>query len=310
MRPMVQTGRFNRSGDVAAGRPEFNAREVVDAFCGNGGDLPAEMAISNLGRTPVLVGSSAPAAVRRELAATAPAPRQDLEHETPQAAFERLKRRLIRLGFDIHDGPLQSLAAAGFGLKDLQQRLPAGEPGDEAARILGDIIAELADAERSLRSLAGTLEDGRPEIPLARDILAGELKRFARRSPAQVDVHGNWLYHPDSRSQALTIKALLRESLTNVAKHAGAHGVVVRLQASSTHVLLEIEDDGRGFEPAEAGGTTIGLASMHERVRLLGGDLEILSRAGGPTVVTAAIIRYRQPSRAESYTAPPLGGVA
>jgi hypothetical protein len=49
---------------------------------------------------------------------------------------------------------------------------------------------------------------------------------------------------------------------------------------------------------------------MHERVRLLGGDLEILSRAGGPTVVTAAIVRYRQPSRAESYTAPPLGGVA
>jgi signal transduction histidine kinase len=264
------------------------------------------MAISDLGRTPLLIGSAAPAAVRRELAATAPAPRADLEHETPQAAFERLKRRLIRLGFDIHDGPLQSLAAAGFGLKDLEQRLPDGE----AARILGDIIAELADAERSLRSLAGTLEDGRPEIPLARDILAGELKRFARRSPAQVDVHGNWLYHPDSRSQALTIKALLRESLTNVAKHAGAHGVVVRLQASSTHVLLEIEDDGRGFEPAEAGGTTIGLASMHERVRLLGGDLEILSRAGGPTVVTAAIVRYRQPSRAESYTAPPLGGVA
>jgi signal transduction histidine kinase len=268
------------------------------------------MAISDLGRTPLLIGSAAPAAVRRELAATAPAPHTDLEHETPQAAFERLKRRLIRLGFDIHDGPLQSLAAAGFGLKDLEQRLPDGE----AARILGDIIAELADAERSLRSLAGTLEDGRPEIPLARDILAGELKRFARRSAAQVDVHGNWLYHPDSRSQALTIKALLRESLTNVAKHAGAREVVVRLQASATHVLLEIEDDGRGFEPGlargSAGAATIGLASMHERVRLLGGDLEILSRAGGPTVVTAAIVRYRQPSRAESYTAPPLGGVA
>jgi signal transduction histidine kinase len=268
------------------------------------------MAISDLGRTPLLIGSAAPAAVRHELAATAPAPRADLEHETPQAAFERLKRRLIRLGFDIHDGPLQSLAAAWFGLKDLEQRLPDGE----AARILGDIIAELADAERSLRSLAGTLEDGRPEIPLARDILAGELKRFARRSPARVDVHGNWLYHPDSRSQALTIKALLRESLTNVAKHAGAREVVVRLQASPTHVLLEIEDDGRGFEPGlargSAGAATIGLASMHERVRLLGGDLEILSRAGGPTVVTAAIVRYRQPSRAESYTAPPLGGVA
>ena len=264
----------------------------------------------------MLVGSPAPAAVRRELALAAPAPHEDLEHETPQAAFERLKRRLIRLGFDIHDGPLQSLAAAGFGLKDLQQRLaPAvegagGEAGGEAARILGDIIAELADAERSLRSLAGTLEDGRPEIPLARDILAGELKRFARRSPAHVDVHGNWLYHPDSRSQALTIKALLRESLTNVAKHAGAREVVVRLQASPTHVLLEIEDDGCGFEPAATGTATIGLASMHERVRLLGGDLEVLSRAGGPTVVTAAIVRYRQPSRAESYTTPPLGGVA
>jgi signal transduction histidine kinase len=239
------------------------------------------MAISDLGRTPLLIGSAAPAAVRRELAATAPAPRADLEHETPQAAFERLKRRLIRLGFDIHDGPLQSLAAAGFGLKDLEQRLPDGE----AARILGDIIAELADAERSLRSLAGTLEDGRPEIPLARDILAGELKRFARRSPARVDVHGNWLYHPDSRSQALTIKALLRESLTNVAKHAGATRVDVRLERFGRMLRVEIIDDGHGLaDPSGAG-----LVGLRRRVEALGGNLTVSSPPGGPTVVRAEL---------------------
>jgi signal transduction histidine kinase len=233
--------------------------------------------------------------------------------ETPEEAFERISRRLLRLAFDVHDGPLQSLAAAGFGLNDLQERITAlaltSPAAAEAGRILGDIVAELGETERLLRTLVTTLEDGRPEIPFARDILTVELERFKRRSDAEVTVHGDWLYHPDSRSQALTLEALIRESFTNIAKHSGATRVTLGLETSKTHVLLEIEDNGCGFDPA-ADIESIGLVGMRERVRLLGGDLSILSKPGGPTVIAAMLRRWNKRPRAEAYTAAPIANTA
>ena len=223
--------------------------------------------------------------------------------------LDRIRRRLVRLAFDIHDGPLQSLAAAGFGLNDLQERiraLPLEEERSSATRVLSDVLAELTETERVLRSLVGTLEDARPEIPLAKDILESESERFRRRCSAELVVEGDWSFHPDSRSQALTLEALLRESLQNIGKHAKASTVVVRLQASKTHLLVEVEDDGRGFDPAAARGTRIGITSMRERVKLLGGELSILSKPGGPTVVTAVLRRWRRPISPSSYTELPV----
>jgi signal transduction histidine kinase len=229
--------------------------------------------------------------------------------ETPEEAFERISRRLLRLAFDVHDGPLQSLAAAGFGLSDLKERIAGlaltSPAAAEAGRILADIVSELGETERLLRTLVTTLEDARPEIPFARDILTVELERFKRRSDAEVTVHGDWLYHPDSRSQALTLEALIRESLTNIAKHADATRITLRLETSKTHVLLEIEDNGCGFDPT-ADAESLGLVGMRERVRLLGGDLSILSKPGGPTVIAAMLRRWNKRPRAEAYTAAPL----
>jgi signal transduction histidine kinase len=236
-------------------------------------------------------------------------PVDDADATTAQD-LDRLRKRLLRLAFDIHDGPLQSLAAAGFGLNDLQERIGAlpleNEERGAASRVLTDVLAELTETERILRGLVGTLEDSRPEIPLAKDILESETERFRRRCAAEVVVEGDWSFHPDSRSQALTLEALLRESLQNVGKHAHASVVVVRLQESKTHLLVEIEDDGRGFDPRAHRGARIGITGMRERVKLLGGELSILSKPGGPTVVTAVLRRWRRPTVGSSYTDLPV----
>ena len=224
--------------------------------------------------------------------------------------LERVKRRLLRLAFDVHDGPLQSLAAAGFGLNDVQERL-AQLPVDPAVRngvieMLAEVVHELAETERTLRGLVSTLEEARPEIPMARELVDAEVERFARRSSAAVTIEGDWQFQPDSRSQALTLEALLRESLTNIAKHAEASNVNVRMQRSKTHALLEIEDDGVGFAVELTSLSTIGLTSMRERVRLLGGHFELLSRPGGPTVITAILPRWRRRTSAADYTEPAI----
>ena len=223
--------------------------------------------------------------------------------------LETVRRRLVRLAFDIHDGPLQSLAAAGFGLKDLHGRvaalLPDTDDRETAGELILDLISELSETERALRRLVDTLEDSHPEIADAKDLLDAELKRFRRRCTANVVVEGEWHFHPDSHSQALALEALLREALTNIAKHARPSSVTIRLQTSNTHVLLEIEDDGRGFEPGQLDESTMGLTSMRERVKLIGGEFEILSRQGGPTLVTATLRRWRRAlSAAAAYTSP------
>lgn len=225
--------------------------------------------------------------------------------------LETVRRRLVRLAFDIHDGPLQSLAAAGFGLKDLHARVSAlladTPERDTAGKLIVELIDELSETERALRKLVDTLENSHPEIADANDLLEAELKRFQRRCPANVTVEGEWQFRPDSHSQALALEALLREALTNIAKHARASNVTIRLQTSSTHVLLEIEDDGCGFDPGQLDEATMGLTSMRERVKLIGGEFEILSRQGGPTLVTATLRRWRRAlPAAAAYTSPPI----
>ena len=203
---------------------------------------------------------------------------------------EGLRRRLRRLALDVHDGPMQSLIAAGFGLSDLKRHADAGL----AAR-LTEIAAELAGAERSLRDLITTLENsGKEELESLADIAAAEIARFRRGRRVDVELVIPADAYPDSHSQEIAIRSILREALTNVAKHAHASAVRVEIHADAAGIRLEVEDDGRGFDPVAVGTDRIGLTSMRERLQFLGGSLAIVSRMGGPTVVTAVLRRWRQ----------------
>ena len=78
---------------------------------------------------------------------------------------------------------------------------------------------------------------------------------------------------------------MLREGLTNVARHAAAHTCVVRLTGSGDQLLVEVADDGTGIAAdAQAG---VGLVSLRERAAELGGHAEITCPPGGGTVVRA-----------------------
>jgi signal transduction histidine kinase len=217
---------------------------------------------------------------------------------TPPSEVEALRRRLVRLAFDVHDGPMQSLAAVGYGLHDLHRDLAressaSGPPADIAERV-AELIAELGHAESDLRGLISLLEHGSPEIDTVDVIAAVELKRFSRYSDVDSELIVDPLhFQPDTHSQALAIRSVLREALNNIARHSQAEQVLVRLQAGPDGVLLEITDNGVGFDPTTVSGG-LGLAGMHERVELLGGTLDVLSKPGGPTVVTALFTRWRR----------------
>jgi two-component system, NarL family, sensor histidine kinase DevS len=228
---------------------------------------------------------------------------------TPERALdeaEKIRRRLVRLALDVHDGPMQNVAAVGIRLRELEQTLD-GELREE----LGELLTELGNAEAGLRRLLTMLGSDRPAIETIEEIVRESIDRFRSRSRAEVTVEGDLLFQPDTESQMITIEALIRESLANVAKHARAKHVQIRIGQSPAGFLLEIEDDGRGFDPATARENAMGIAGMRERIRMLGGEFELVSRPGGPTVVTALLRRWRRDaSTAEQRVRGPAGSPA
>ena len=232
---------------------------------------------------------------KREAAAFRASKRRPLAlAESAVSDAEALRRRLVRLALDVHDGPMQSLTVVGYSVNDLRRRMEATSELDaESVSLdLDRVLTQLAEAERSLRTLISQLENANPEIDTLGEILDGEIDAFSRRCPAHLDVDAPSELQLDSHSQAVAIRSVLREALTNVAKHAGARRVQIRVETGAAGILLEIEDDGAGFDPAAVRSDALGLFGMTSRVDLLGGDFDILSRPGGPTVVTARFRRW------------------
>jgi signal transduction histidine kinase len=100
-----------------------------------------------------------------------------------------------------------------------------------------------------------------------------------------------------SESQQIALLALVQEALSNVRKHGEASEVHVSIVPHRDGIRVQVTDNGRGFDPettvdraARAG--RLGLVGMHERVRMLGGQTQIDSRPGGPTVVSAVLPRW------------------
>jgi signal transduction histidine kinase len=206
---------------------------------------------------------------------------------------DALRKRLMRLAFDVHDGPMQSLIAVAFRVRELQRVVTDAGSLDakSAMRELNEMLGELTSTESSLRNLITALEHGHPEIETIDEILANEVATFRRRTEAVVTVSAP-SFQPDSASQAIAIKAVLRESLSNIAKHANASAVRIVVDRAPNGILVEIEDDGVGFDSTAVRRDAIGLLSMEQRVALLDGDFSVLSRPGGPTVVSARFERW------------------
>jgi len=99
-------------------------------------------------------------------------------------------------------------------------------------------------------------------------------------------LNGDW----SDLERATPIFRILQQALTNVARHARARHVEVRLQAGSDGLHLEVLDDGAGIDPARiADSRSFGLLGMRERARALGGNCVIAPRPEGGTRVSATI---------------------
>ena len=215
----------------------------------------------------------------------------------PTHSAESLKRRLTRLALDVHDGPMQNLAVIGFSLGDLRRRMQAIVPEEHHTNLdagMEQLSAELVRVETELRGLIVALEHGSVSSLPVVEAIETEIADFEKRSTVSVvfTVSGN--VETETDSQRIAIQSVTRAALANIAKHASATSVEVSLRGTPRTITLQVTDDGAGFDssaPPKKG--RFGLVGMKERVELLGGKLEISSRPGGPTRITATLKTWR-----------------
>ena len=230
-----------------------------------------------------------------------------LERRTERelALVESAERRLARLGFDLHDGPVQEVLALGSELRLFREQLRRALGGNRHAAIIqgrvDDLEARLVALDGELRSVARSLETPtvlRTSLP---ELLRKEAADLGQRSSLSVDLNVDGEFDSLTPSQAITILRVVQEALANVDAHAAAGLATVSVHAGVQELQAEIRDDGRGFEVERtlvdaARSGHLGLVGMSERVRLLGGRLDVESRPGGPTRIAAVIPRWRPPA--------------
>lgn len=201
------------------------------------------------------------------------------------SAAQEERRRLAR---DLHDSIKQQLFSIKLSSAAAEERWERDQGGARAA---------LADVRRSAHAamveMQALLTQLRPE-PLAAaglvDALREQCEALGYRTGARVDFEVGDL-PPDDRLPASAQENLFRiaqEALSNVARHARAGTVRVRLATVGEALGLSIQDDGQGFD-REAPSSGVGLRNMRERVELLGGALEIDSAPGSGTRLSASI---------------------
>lgn len=211
-----------------------------------------------------------------------------------------LRRRLmqaqeqerLRLARELHDQTGQDLTAATLALRVLEPSVgAAGQHGLQRLRGLLDQIGKtLQHVARELRPTS--IDD--LELGAA---LANYISEWSEQSGIEADFHcGGFGLDDLGQEVRTTLYRLIQESLSNIAKHAGADSVSVVIDRAETLLRLTIEDNGCGFDPETAGKLAreqsrggLGIAGMRERVALIGGEIEIESSTGAGTTIFARI---------------------
>lgn len=214
--------------------------------------------------------------------------REELEALTGKLieAQEQERRRIAR---DLHDDFNQRLAALSVELEAIERTPPA--PPERIARQLAVIRGQVGQLSDDLHDLAYRLHPSLLDHVGLELAVREHVDEFAKRSKVSVSYTPREVPGTLPPEIATALFRLMQESLQNVSKHAAATNVTVRLFGSSKGVGLSVSDNGKGFETDghKAQRAGLGLMSMHERARLLGGFLQIHSRFGQGAKVCAWI---------------------
>jgi signal transduction histidine kinase len=206
------------------------------------------------------------------------------------------ERRLLRLGFDLHDGPLQELVALAEEIRTASTQISSVVPDDFRQRVHGrfnDVHARLFALDEGLRQIAHSIRSTTAVARPVAEAVESELRALEAATSIEVGMQVEGDFTDLTDSQRIVLFRVVQEALSNVRKHSGADRVEVVLRSKRTFVELTVTDDGCGFDPRRLDSDRLGLAGISERVRLLGGAVEIETTAGLGSTVRATLPQWR-----------------
>lgn len=211
--------------------------------------------------------------------------------ELQQRLLEQREQERQSIARDLHDGPVQELTAAYYMLAEIKSS-SKDETQDQNLQMVEEIVKNQIS---ELRAYAGEL---RPptlsQLGLGKTIRS-YLDTFRKKHPG-IPVRFEEMQEGDliPKYMRLAMFRIVQESLANIIKHARATAISVCLTKTQEQAVLEIEDDGVGFEVPEdflnlARQGHLGLVGMRERVEVIGGQIEIKSTIGTGTTIKVTV---------------------
>ena len=218
---------------------------------------------------------------------------QSRKRKRSEAMLKDLSRHLItvqeeerrRIARELHDDFGQRLALLKIELEILNQEEGRSLRAGGRERLHG-LLSNVDELATDIQGLSHTLHSSKLQYVGLKGALKELCRQVSKQHHIEVDLKVNALTSPVPDEIALCFYRVAQEALHNAAKHSGARRVIVAVSSNHTFLHMAITDDGKGFDQAKAP-LGLGLASMRERLQMVGGQLLVQSKPGSGTVLAA-----------------------
>jgi PAS domain S-box-containing protein len=218
------------------------------------------------------------------------------ERKLAETALADVSRKLVeiqekertRIARELHDDINQRLALLAVEIDTLKLNPPNSSA--ELNRQLTEVWEGINEVSAGVQLISRQLHSPQLELLGLVSAMKGLCSEFATRQKVEIDFKNDDVPQRVSNDTSLCLFRILQEALHNAAKHSGVRQFEVRLGCASNQLHLTVSDRGAGFDVESAmhkGG--LGLISMHERVRLMGGTILIESKPMGGTTVNVRV---------------------
>ncbi|NTV71215.1 MAG: PAS domain S-box protein [Azonexaceae bacterium] len=260
----------------------------IISFVHGGREFPVELSLS----ATTFRGDALVTAVFRDLSERQRAEHELIEtnrqlHELAAAQQNVREEERLRISRELHDELGQSLTGIKMEVSWLGNRLLATQP--EMENKVSSLKKLIDGSISAVRRISSELR------PLVLDDLGFSaaanwyVTQFSERTGINITLSLP-AHDPENGSTiATTLFRILQESLTNIARHAGAKNVDVQLGFSENYWQLSVKDDGAGFNEKQGGRKGIGLIGMKERVRILGGAFNLTTAPGKGVLIEVRV---------------------
>jgi signal transduction histidine kinase len=191
------------------------------------------------------------------------------------------RRRIAR---ELHDSAGQSLTALALNLSNLGTEI---ERLTKSAKTVSDSVVLVNDMSRDIRTISYLLHPPLLDEAGLASALRWYIRGFTERSGIKVDLELPEDFDRLPRDMETAIFRLVQECLTNIHRHSGSPTATIGINHSNGEVRIEVQDQGKGIPPDKklellsAGTPGVGIRGMRERLRQLGGTMEINSNGNG-----------------------------